>query len=251
MITSPLITSLTERLTSHPLYGAVTTRNALQVFCEHHVFCVWDFMSLLKTLQMSLTGVRVPWTPSASGRVSRLINEIVLGEESDTWPDGGCGSHFELYLSAMREVGARTAAIETFVASIEHGVSVTDSLRQACAPTPVTRFVEQTFAILAQGHTHATAAAFALGREDLVPQMFRQVTGHTSMLRDTSPAFFYYLDRHIELDSSSHGPLAHEMLDELCHNDAQRIRESVAAVERSLMARVVLWDEVHAAILHR
>lgn len=249
ILTSPLITSLSHRLATHPLYAAVTTRAALQVFTEHHVFAVWYFMSLLKTLQASLTCVRVPWTPPASGQLSYLINTIVLGEESDRLPDGTYGSHFELYLAAMREIGARTAVIDTFVGMVEQGTSVEASLAQASAPGPATRFIASTFAILSEGHTHATAAAFTCGHEDLVPRMFRQVASHTSILRPTHPAFFYYLDRHIELDSDSHGPLAREMLQTLCNGDEQRIRESVHAVERSLMARVHLWDGVHEAIL--
>ena len=75
------------------------------------------------------------------------------------------------------------------------------------------------------------------------------MASHTSILRPTHPAFFYYLDRHIELDSDSHGPLARQMLQTLCNGDERRIRESVHAVERSLMARVHLWDGVHEAIL--
>ena len=202
ILTSPLITSLSHRLATHPLYAAVTTRAALQVFTEHHVFAVWDFMSLLKTLQASLTCVRVPWTVS-----------------------------------------------DTFVGMVEQGTSVEASLAQASAPGPAARFIASTFAILSEGHTHATAAAFTCGREDLVPRMFRQVASHTSILRPTHPAFFYYLDRHIELDSDSHGPLARQMLQTLCNGDERRIRESVHAVERSLMARVHLWDGVHEAIL--
>lgn len=249
LIASPRITQLVDRLQTHPLYGAITSQHALRVFAEHHVFAVWDFMSLLKALQMALTCVRVPWTPAASGRTSRLINEIVLGEESDVLPDGDFGSHFALYRAAMQEIGASTASVDHALSLIDEGVSVSDALTRASAPPAVVPFVRTTFSIIADGRTHATAAAFALGREDLVPQMFQHVARHTHMLREHYPSFFYYLDRHIELDSTSHGPLAQDMVAQLCHGDPRRLADCVEVVERALSARVAFWDDIHAVVL--
>ena len=243
MLTSPRISTLTTQLRTHPLYAAVQTPAALRIFAEHHVFAVWDFMSLLKSLQQALTCVAVPWTPAPSGRIARLINEIVLGEESDLLPGGGYGSHFELYLGAMREIGASTASIEAFLRLLSEGVSLPQALAGSSAPPPVVPFVEATFGIIAEGRTHAIAAAFALGREDLVPQMFTSVASASAFLRDTHPQFFYYLDRHIELDGDSHGPLAQEMLDSLCARMPERHAEAEHAVVRALTARLTLWDE--------
>ena len=131
-----------------------------------------------------LTCVDVPWTPAVSGHTARLINEIVLGEESDLLPGGGYGSHFELYLGAMREIGASTASIEVFLRLLSGGIPLSDALARSSAPPPVVPFVETTFAIIAAGRTHAIAAAFALGREDLVPQMFTSVATASAYLRD-------------------------------------------------------------------
>lgn len=248
MFTTPAIAELSERLHTHPLYAAVTTPEALRTFTEHHVFAVWDFMSLLKSLQASLTCVQVPWMPPASGTAARLINEIVLGEESDELPDGTFASHFTLYREAMREVGASTAAIDAFLEALTRGLSVSDALRAAHAPASVIPFVETTFAIINEGRTHAVASAFALGREDLVPEMFTRMAAHGEILRDTHPAFFYYLDRHIELDSGSHSKLAMDMLALLCGDDHERLAEAEAAVERALRARIALWDGVLDAL---
>jgi hypothetical protein len=248
MLTSELISTLTTQLRTHSLYKAVQTPAALQIFAEHHVFAVWDFMSLLKSLQRSLTCVAVPWTPPTSGRTARLINEIVLGEESDLLPGGGYGSHFELYLGAMQEIGANTEPIETFLRLLSEGVPLSGALAQSAAPRPAITFVESTFAIIAEGRTHEIAAAFALGREDLVPQMFTSVATASAFLRHTHPQFFYYLDRHIELDGDSHGPLAQEMLDALCAGIPERQAEAEAAVVRALTARLALWDDTMRAI---
>src|ERR1700716_1508416 len=98
----------------HPLYGEIRDIQHLRIFLQSHVFAVWDFMSLLKSLQACLTCVATPWLPSAYPKSRRLINEIVLGEESDNFGDGYI-SHFELYLQAMVESGADTCPIRNLV----------------------------------------------------------------------------------------------------------------------------------------
>ena len=111
-------------LLEHPLYGRLQTLSHLAVFMEHHVFAVWDFMSLLKALQVRLTCASVPWLPQGNAQVRRLVNEIVLGEESDALPSGGATSHFELYLQAMQEAGADTSQMNQFIQQLEVFVQI-------------------------------------------------------------------------------------------------------------------------------
>ncbi len=76
-----------DALVAHPLYAELTSIIHVRRFMEHHVFAVWDFMCLLKALQQRLTCTGVPWIPVGAPQVRRLVNEIVLGEESDELPD--------------------------------------------------------------------------------------------------------------------------------------------------------------------
>ena len=123
------IAPLRERVVMHPLYDHLRDEGAIRLFMEAHVFAVWDFQSLLKALQRLLTCVEVPWLPTPDPQARRLLNEIVLDEESDEAPGGGYLSHFELYLQAMRECGAKRTTIETFLGSLRAGLPVDDSSR--------------------------------------------------------------------------------------------------------------------------
>src|SRR6516225_8670826 len=103
---------LRKVLLDHPLYSKVASAADLRLFMEDHVFAVWDFMSLLKRLQQDITCIRVPWFPAENARAARLINDIVIGEETDVGPDGSYVSHLGLYLRAMGEIGASTHGFE-------------------------------------------------------------------------------------------------------------------------------------------
>ena len=242
-----------QQLLNNGVYQRLETLPDLRRFMEHHVFAVWDFMSLLKALQRDLTCVAVPWVPSPNPATRRLINEIVLGEESDIDPQGRPTSHFELYVQAMEECGANTAPIRRLVAAIAAGRTVDQALAEAQAPASVREFVGTTFDIIHSGQPHAIAAAFTFGREDLIPAMFRRLVGE---LRDRFPGqldtFVYYLDRHIELDEEVHAPMAEQMVRELCDDDSVRWQECQQVAVRCLEARMVLWDgivSVHASLL--
>jgi hypothetical protein len=238
-----------QALLEHRLYGDLRTVEALAVFMEHHVFAVWDFMSLLKALQMRLTCARVPWLPQGHGEVRRLVNEIVLGEESDVLPGGGVASHYELYLQAMRQVGADTTRADRFIRQLESGQALAEALRQAGVPAPVEAFVRHTFEVIERGRPHEIAAAFTYGREDLIPEMFtqlvhgleRQFPGKLSTLR-------YYLDRHIELDGDEHGELGRRMVDLLCDGNPRLEQEAEQAAVAALQARLALWDGIALAV---
>jgi hypothetical protein len=232
-------------LLGHHLYRELETVEHLAVFMEHHVFAVWDFMSLLKALQVRLTCASVPWLPEGDGRVRRLVNEIVLGEESDTLPTGGASSHFELYLQAMREAGADTMRVEDFIRRLTLGEPLALALERANAPEAVKPFVMNTFEVIEGGRPHEIAAAFTYGREDLIPEMFTQlVKGLEAQFPGKLATLRYYLDRHIELDGDEHGEMGREMVELLCEQNPLREQEATAAAVDALQARIELWEGI-------
>jgi hypothetical protein len=235
-----------ERVISHPMYSSLSTHEAIITFMEHHVFAVWDFMSLLKSLQRHLTCVDVPWVPSGPTGSRRLINDIVLVEESDEIGDGFI-SHFELYLNGMVQAGADTAKIDNFISMLRQGTAVLTALDDAGVPGPAATFVRTTWAFIDNAPIHCQAAAFAFGREDLIPDMFEQVikVNKDGGKLDT---FVDYLARHIQVDSEEHTPMAMQMLADLCRDDDVKWQECADTINTALTARAELWSGVLAAI---
>ncbi len=235
-------------LLRHPIYEALRTPADILVFLEHHVFCVWDFQSLLKALQARLTCTTVPWLPSTDREARRFINEVVLDEESDADGSGSYLSHFELYLDAMSDAGADKSRVNGFLARVRAGESVGGALRGAGVGGATAAFVEHTFDLIREGALHKLMAAFALGREDLIPGMFIQLVEH---LREAEGERFarllFYLRRHISVDGDQHGPRAKRVLDRLCEGDPSLRCEALRTAACCLHHRMEVWNQIRAA----
>ncbi|MFG0318985.1 MAG: DUF3050 domain-containing protein, partial [Planctomycetota bacterium JB042] len=201
-------------LLAHPVYAAIGDEGAVRRFMETHVFAVWDFQSLLKGLQRAVTCVDVPWVPTGDPEARRFVNEIVLDEESDAAPGGGHLSHFELYLRAMREAGADVGPIDRFVAALRAGTPVESALAAPDVPAGVRPFVDTTLRIARDGAPHEIAAAFAYGREEVIPGMFRRLVDELARAAPSAwETFRDYLERHIGLDADEHGPKARRLVE--------------------------------------
>lgn len=249
------VAELTERLNRHPLYEAIQSLDDLRVFMAHHVYPVWDFMSLLKSLQSHVAPATVPWRPVGSAATRHFINQIVQGEESDEGLPGPGGeptyaSHFEIYCDAMREVGADpSGAIHLARTASEQGLEAALALPDI--PEPARAFMRATFGFIATGKAHIVGAAFSLGREEIIPDMFRALLARTGIGERDAPAFHYYLKRHIHLDEGSHGPLALRMMNEFVAGDPTKLREAEAAAREAIEARIALWDGLLASLRGR
>jgi hypothetical protein len=230
----------------HPMYAALDSSHAIRTFLEHHVFAVWDFMSLLKSLQRNLTCVELPWVPTGPTGSRRLINDIVLVEESDE-RQGGFISHFELYLEGMTEAGADRSVVDAFIDRLRARQPVLEAITAANVPEPAAEFVRLTWGLIETAPVHAQAAAFAFGREDLIPDMFQQVVGVHERVGSLG-TFVDYLARHIQVDSEEHTPMAMQMLADLCGEDGAKWAECAETINLALAARAQLWDGILAAI---
>ncbi|GFM52624.1 DUF3050 domain-containing protein [Pseudomonas capsici] len=229
-------------LSQHPIFAEINSLEVLKRFMETHVFAVWDFMSLTKRLQQELTCTQLPWLPPRDASAARLINEIVLGEESDDKLSHGHYSHFELYLDAMREIGASTLQIERFVELQKQGVHYATALQRVNAGQAASVFVTHTLNTALHAPAHSVAAAFLHGRESVIPMMFQSILDEWGITVDQAPTFRYYLQRHIEVDSEDHGPAAEQLLARLVNGDEQRQQEVYQAAIAAVDSRVELWD---------
>ena len=247
------VKKLRGELAAHPVYSSVTDMEHLTLFMQHHVFSVWDFMSLAKYLQNEIAPARSPWLPGGDSLVRRFINDIILEEESDEGlpqEDGTptYASHFELYAQAMEEVRAGSSdQINRFVSAVAAD-SLESALQTCSVPEPSRDFMQTTFGFIQSGKPHVVAAAFALGREHIIPEMFRSLLEKMNISQDDAKVFHYYLERHIHLDADHHGPMSLRMLDTLCDNDPVKLAEAEAAAIAAIRARMRFWDGVLEAI---
>lgn len=233
-------------IVKHPIYHQLDSLADVNTFTESHVFAVWDFMSLLKSLQRNLTCVDVPWLPRGTSESRRLINDIVLVEESDEIGEGFT-SHFELYVDGMAQAGADIGPISDFLGRLRAGETVRQAISHDSVPPAAAAFVSATWDFVESAPLHCQAAAFAFGREDLIPEMFDQVIkiddqgGKLATFRD-------YLARHIEVDGEEHTPMAMAMLADLCGDDPVKWQECEQAIVTALQARHALWDGILAEL---
>jgi hypothetical protein len=243
------IEPLRRSLLEHGVYRDLRSPAALRVFMQHHVFAVWDFMSLLKLLQQRLTCTDVPWIPNRESGGGRLINEIVVAEETDEDGRGGFASHFDLYRRAMVGFGADTTVIDGFLDRLRDRQPVANALDGAGASPAIQQFVAHTFDVIASGDLCRIAATFTFGREDLLPGLFQKIVDELAQQAGGGlDEFKYYLLRHVELDGDEHGPMAHRLIAGLCGTDEGKWRAAERAAVAALHARLALWDAIHRAV---
>lgn len=243
------IESIRQEIIHHPVYDQIKTIDDLNVFMKYHIYAVWDFMSLLKALQQNLTCTTLPWFPKGSAETRFLINEIVVGEESDLDLNGKRKSHFELYRDAMNQSGADTSAMNTFIAELKRGSDMNTAFSRAKTPDAAKAFVKYTFDIIHTQKDYLQAGVFTFGREDLIPSMFMSIIQDLDLRFPHQISIFkYYLERHIEVDGDHHSHLAIQMTEQLCEQNALYWQELEEAVVKSLEMRKMLWDGIYQEI---
>jgi hypothetical protein len=243
------IEPLKNQIINHKVYSAIESIDDLKIFMQYHIYAVWDFMSLLKTLQNNLTCTNVPWFPNGSANTRFLINEIVVGEEADIDEKGNRKSHFELYLDAMHQIGADTSSIEMFTDALKFDGDFENAYSKSNIPKEAREFIDFTFEVIETNKDYLQAAIFTFGREDLIPDMFHAIVND---LYQESPdkisVFKYYLERHIEIDGDHHSELALQMTANLCGSNEEYWEEALKFTVECLQKRIQLWNGIYEKI---
>ena len=239
---------LKNRLRNHSLYSKIKDVDDLNIFSNAHVYAVWDFMSLLKFLQINLTSISIPWFPSKNTTTAKLINEIVAGEETDEDQEGQPVSHFEMYIDSIEEFGLNTSEIINNLNTLNNIETINKDIERLNIKSYVKDFLKFTFSVIKRGKIHEVASVFTFGREDLIPDMFIPLIEGINSENNDLNKLIYYFKRHIEVDGDMHGPMSMEMLSYLCNNDPSKISESALIAEKALLARISLWDGIENEI---
>lgn len=230
------------RLFGHEIYQQMETLDDLREFMEHHVFAVWDNMSQLKALQVTLSSIDHVWVPRPYKNSIRIFNEMALEDECDEYK-GEYISHFEIYKKAMEQTGAKIYLVDRFLVLLQEEKSLHDALNKINMPESIKKYLKINWEISHSKKPHAMAAAFFLGREDVVPQLFHKLADdlifhhpkELSILKE-------YLERHTDVDADKHNRYVRTVLEELCGEDAQKWAEAETAAKAALEARFALWD---------
>ena len=244
------INALQIELNNHKLISGELINNIhdLQTFMEHHVFAVWDFMSLIKFLQNHFCPSTICWVPhhrsKKEHRCARLINEIILAEETDYDFNGkDIVSHFDLYCDAMEEIGADVNQVNKWISSLSQGKMPVTSNYESI-PVASAKFVKSTFDHIRTGKPHVIAAVFAFGRENVIPDMFEGLLTQLNLSKIDCPRFHYYLSRHIEIDANEHGPASLALVEDVCNQQPELIMEAENAAICAIQSRLKFWDDL-------
>lgn len=255
ILTSPEVVRLREEIIWHQFFRAMNSQKHLRVFMEYHVFQVWDFMILLKSIQFWINSIYTQWWenfscwfPKVPWKFSRLINEICLDEESDT--ELSDFSHFEFYLKAMEQSGADMYFIEKSLSYVREIKNIDQNLEWfnffPCASVKEHFFFMREVSNIISDPDHLLykpLASFCIGREGLIPDFFtsiiREISAHSKI---NNNYFIQYLERHIELDWDEHSEKWYELLGYFLEDE--NIDEALSIVIKSLELRKKVLDSM-------
>lgn len=239
---------LRRKLAKHRLYKSLHKVEDIQEFAEHHVFAVWGSMSLLKVLQQQLTNTKIPWSPVPNPVLARLINEMVLTEESGINEQGLAQSHFEMYVDAMQEIGADTSQIHQFVQLIYAGATVDYAMNQIKIDRKISHFIVYIFNIIKTGKTHLIAASLILSRTDIPSKIFLEILTDTEQ---DAHKWKYCLTHHAEFNPGQYGTSSLELIAELCGKNKKDWQEVIEVAKHALNQKIILWNRITEMIEHK
>lgn len=235
--------TISDKLFNHPLVKSIKSIDDCKVFMEHHIFAVWDFMSLTKRVQEIFASTITPWQIPPNPLYTRFINEIILAEESDYLNDGRVMSHCQMYLEAMNEIGASTSNFMNFTQALNEHDFHSYEVKQF-VPDSAYEFITNTFSVVNSKNPHVVMAGFCYGRENIIPSLFLSILKRIGITNSQAPIFYEYLNKHIELDGDLHGPMAIEMLRFCCNGVRKKHLEAEATQLFSIESRIRFWNGI-------
>tara|TARA_Y100000389_G_scaffold177244_1_gene189331 strand:+ start:50 stop:817 length:768 start_codon:yes stop_codon:yes gene_type:complete len=239
-----IIIELKELLTSHRLFSNKLSIEQVRVFMESHIFSVWGFMSLLKSLQIEITSNNIPWLPNENTKngLTNFINEIVLCEESDEIDGIGYTSHFEIYLLAMKNIKANSEIIIKLIDKLQTEKYDKEFINELSIYNEVRDFIKFDLEISQSMNLPKMVGSFTLGREKVIPNIFSYIV--PCIKEDENTKYLLaYLKRHISVDGDRHGPLSIKLLDVICADEKDYCLAYSSGI-KSLELRLQVWDRI-------
>ena len=241
------LNDLRHKISAHPLFKNKLKPKHICKFMESHIFAVWGFMSILKSLQKMITPNNLPWMPNKNTKngLVNFVNEIILCEESDYIEGIGFISHFEIYLLAMKNMGARNDQLDKLTSRINNKGYNEKYLDSIDATAEVKSFLKHDLEVSMNGTLPEIVGAFTLAREKVIPNMFSYIL---PAIKETSASKYLitYLERHIDIDGDRHGPLSMKLLDTSCGK--KQLSLAYVTAVKSLELRLSVWDKVYEDI---
>lgn len=235
-------------LINHPLYNAIKSEADINIYMSNQVWCVWDFMTLVKSIQLKIIPPNILWTPPKFPDLGAYIYEVLLTEETDKgYNSDSHSSHFQTFLKAMNESGVNTNSIDKFINQLEKGNKFEIALKSCGLHKEAKEFISTTYEF-AKSELHISTAVFCLSREGVIPDMFMNLVANVH-LSNKYKIFNWYLNRHIYLDSQSHGPLSIKLFKTIV-NTKQKQEEALQAALRALKARNKFFNYILDLINH-
>ena len=156
------------------------------------------------------------------------LKGVVLEEESDVDKENNPLSHYEMYIDAMKQCGANTSAIESFVANVS-----------------ATNIPSLTIAVNISGIRSSLPKVNA---EAILCVSLLSITSKVVFKKASTPSLTIgiFVAETFELDGGEHGPLALELISNLCGDDDNKWKEVEETAIACLVARKKLWDSILA-----
>lgn len=239
------IEDLKSELAAHCLYTKLQHMEDIHIFMEHHVFAVWDFMSLAKALQLHLDATQVIEKQTDNSKILGFVNGILTGGETDPNKKEIVLSHLEMYLELMDEIGANTTNIKKLIASSAAGLDIHEAMQIAQLTDEQQRILNFTQTIIATNEIHKIAVAATLVPEGMISNRFLKILKETEE-RDNLlvPKFKNYLNRYKAIDGNDYGLLSLEMVTHFCDSDGKKWVDILDIAMKTLSHRIYLWDAI-------